>query len=45
MMRVSHATIGKIWSRRENGVVDFKRGRFFNFIFIYNCCILSFNFK
>ena len=44
-MRVSHVTIDKTWLKRENGAVEFKCGRFFNFIFIFNCCILSFSFR
>ena len=45
MIRVNYVTIGKTRSRRENGIVDFKCGRFFNFIFIFNCCILYFYFR
>ena len=32
MMTVSQVTIGKTWSRKQPGVVDFKCGRFFNLI-------------
>ena len=44
MMRVSHVTIGKTWSRRQHGVLELWTSimeDFLNFIFIFNCCILS----
>ena len=48
MIRLSHVTIGKTWSRRQHGVLELWTSNvenFFNFIIIFNCCILSFIFR
>ena len=45
MLRVSHVTIGKTWSRKESRVVDLRRERIFIFYSFLIVAFLSFIFR
>ena len=42
MIRVSHVTIGKTWSRRQHGVVELWTSHMEDFLILYSSLIVAF---